>query len=210
MKMKRISLLIAAIVLTTTAMLAQTTSRWGVTAGANINTIHFKQFDILPSKTMWGPQLGVTGEMVFSGIGFGVDGGLLYSLRQGKVDFGSRQAWSSLGYGNEAVAMHYLDVPLHLKFKWRRLNGLENTIMPLLYVGPQFSFLTYGNHHKLNSYPAVNVYLDMGVGVELMERLQVKAGYNFSIGQSFHTKLLDDNVAKNRTWYFNLTWFWER
>ena len=42
---------------------------------------------------------------------------------------------------------------------------------------------------------------------ELMERLQVKAGYNFSVGQSFHTKLLDDNVAKNRTWYLNLTWF---
>jgi hypothetical protein len=53
----------------------------------------------------------------------------------------------------------------------------------------------------------VSVYLDMGAGIELMERLQLRAGYNFSIGQSFHTKLLDDNVAKNRTWYFNLTWF---
>ena len=207
MRMKRISLLIAAIVLTAMTIQAQTSSRWGVTAGVNINNVHFKQSDILPSKTMWGPQLGVTGEMVFSGIGFGVDGALLYSLKQGKVDYGSRQAWSSLGYGNETLAMHYLDVPLHIKLKWQRLNGLENTIMPLIYVGPQFSFLTYGNHHDLNSYPAVNVYLDMGLGVELMERLQVKAGYNFSIGQSFHTKLLDENVAKNRTWYFNFTWF---
>ena len=205
--MKKIYLLIAIVVLTATTIQAQTYSRWGITAGANINTIHFKQSDILPSKTMWGPQLGVTGEMVFSGVGFGVDGALLYSLKQGKVDYGSREAWSSLGFGDETVAMHYLDVPLHLKLKWRRLNRLENTIMPLVYVGPQFSFLTYGNHRNLNSYPAVNVYLDMGFGVELMERWQLKAGYNFSVGQTFHTKLLDDNVAKNRTWYFNLTYF---
>ena len=208
--MKRISLLIAALVLTTAATMAQTSSRWGITAGANINNVHFKQHDIMPSKTMWGPQLGVTGEMNFSGVGFGVDGSVLYSLKQGKVNYGDRTAWSSLGYGNETVSMHYIDVPLHLKLKWRRLEGLENTIMPMIYVGPQFSFLAYGNHKSLNSYPPVNVYLDMGAGIELMERVQIRGGYNFSIGQSFHTKILDDNVAKNRTWYFSITWFLKR
>lgn len=208
--MKRISLLIAALVLTTAATMAQTSSRWGITAGANINNVHFKQHDIMPSKTMWSPQVGVTGEMNFSGVGFGVDGSVLYSLKQGKVNYGDRTAWSSLGYGNETVSMHYIDVPLHLKLKWRRLEGLENTIMPMIYVGPQFSFLAYGNHKSLNSYPPVNVYLDMGAGIELMERVQIRGGYNFSIGQSFHTKILDDNVAKNRTWYFSVTWFLKR
>ena len=208
--MKRISLLIAAIVITAAAGMAQTASRWGITAGANINNIHFKQHDILPTKIMWGPQVGVTGEMNFAGIGFGVDGALLYSLKQGKVDYGYRDAWSWQGFGDETVAMHYIDVPLHLKFKWHKMDGLENTIMPLIYVGPQFSFQAYGNHRNLNSYPPVSVYLDMGVGIELFERLQVKVGYNFSFGQTFHTKLLDDNVAKNRTWYFNLTWFIRR
>ncbi len=208
--MKRISLLIAALVLTAAATMAQTSSRWGITAGANINNVHFKQHDIMPSKTMWGPQVGVTGEMNFSGVGFGVDGSVLYSLKQGKVNYGDRTAWSSLGYGNETVSMHYIDVPLHLKLKWRRLEGLENTIMPMIYVGPQFSFLAYGNHKSLNSYPPVNVYLDMGAGIELMERVQIRGGYNFSIGQSFHTKILDDNVAKNRTWYFSVTWFLKR
>lgn len=205
--MKRISILFAALVLTAAAVMAQSSSRWGITAGANINTIHFKQSDILESKTMWGPQLGVTGEMNFSGIGFGVDASLLYSLDQGKVNYGGREAWSSLGYGDETVAMHYIDVPLHLKFKWHRMEGLENTIMPLLYLGPQFSFLAGANHKSLNTYAPVSVYMDMGLGVELMERVQIRGGYKFSIGQSFHTKLLDENVAKNRTWYFNVTWF---
>ena len=105
--------------------------------------------------------------------------------------------------------MHYLDVPLHLKLKWRRLGGLENTIMPLIYAGPQFSFLVGGSNRNLNAYSPVSVYLDLGAGIEVIERWQLRAGYNFSIGQSFHTKLLDDNVAKNRTWYVNLTWFFK-
>ena len=205
--MKRFTLLIAALLLTTTATMAQTSSRWGITAGANFNEVHFKQTDIVPSKRAWGPQLGVTGEMNFSGIGFGVESGLLYTLKQGKVNYGDRTMWAAVGAGNETVSMHYLDVPLHLKFKWHRLGGFETTLMPLLYVGPQFSFLVGANHKELNSYPPVNVYLDMGAGVELMERVQLRAGYNFSIGQSFHTKLLDENVAKNRTWYLNVTWF---
>jgi hypothetical protein len=193
--------------LATAAMTAQTSSRWGITAGANMNEIHFKQHDILTVDKMWGPQVGVMGEMNFSGIGFGVEGGLLYSLKQGKVHYNDRTAWSSLGFGKETVAMHYIDVPLHLKFKYHRLGGTESTIMPLVYVGPQFSFLAHGTHGDINKYPPVNVYLDMGAGCELMERVQLRAGYNFSVGQSFHTRLLDENVAKNRTWYVNVTWF---
>ena len=204
--MKKLTLLITVLILSTTAM-AQTASRWGITAGANINELHFKQHDIVPTTRMWGPQLGVIGEMNFSGIGFGVEGGLLYTLKQAKVDYGSRTVWSSLGQGNETVSMHYLDVPLHLKFKYHRLGGLESSFMPLVYVGPQFSFLVHGSHGDLNKYPPVNVYLDMGVGCELMERVQVRGGYNFSVGQTLHTKILDENVAKNRTWYVNLTWF---
>ena len=196
-----------AMVIGTVAATAQTSSRWGITAGVNNNEVHFKQQDIVPSERMWGPQLGVTGEMNFSGIGFGAEASLLYTLKQGKVNYGDRTVWSSVGAGNETVAMHYLDVPLHVKLKYNRLNGMETTIMPMLYVGPQFSFLVNGNHRNLNSYPPVNVYLDMGAGMELLERWQLRVGFNFSIGQSFHTKLLDDNVAKNRTWYASLTYF---
>lgn len=205
--MQRFTLLLATLLLMAATATAQTTSRWGITAGATINEVHFKQHDIVPSTRAWGPQLGVTGEMNFSGIGFGVEASALYTLKQGKVNYGEKTVWSSIGAGNETVSMHYLDVPLHLKFKWHRLGGLESTIMPLAYFGPQFSFLMHGNHGDLNKYTPVSVYLDMGIGCELKERIQLRGGYNFSIGQSFHTKMLDENVAKNRTWYFNVTYY---
>ena len=205
--MKKIILFITTLLIATAAASGQTTSRWGITAGATINEVHFKQHDIVPSKRAVGPQLGVTGEMNFSGIGFGVEGSLLYTLKQGKVNYGERTIWESQGFGDEMVSMHYMDVPLHLKFKYNRLGGAESTIMPMVFVGPQFSFLMHGNHGDINKYSPVSVYLDMGLGCELMERVQLRGGYNFSIGQSFHTKMLDENVAKNRTWYFNVTWF---
>ncbi|MBE6315232.1 MAG: PorT family protein [Bacteroidales bacterium] len=205
--MKKIILFITTLLIATAAASGQTTSRWGITAGATINEVHFKQHDIVPSKRAVRPQLGVTGEMNFSGIGFGVEGSLLYTLKQGKVNYGERTIWESQGFGDEMVSMHYLDVPLHLKFKYNRLGGAESTIMPMVFVGPQFSFLMHGNHGDINKYSPVSVYLDMGLGCELMERVQLRGGYNFSIGQSFHTKMLDENVAKNRTWYFNVTWF---
>ncbi|MBR6948522.1 MAG: PorT family protein [Muribaculaceae bacterium] len=205
--MQRFTLLLATLLLMAATATAQTTSRWGITAGATINEVHFKQHDIVPSTRAWGPQLGVTGEMNFSGIGFGVEASALYTLKQGKVNYGEKTVWSSIGAGNETVSMHYLDVPLHLKFKWHRLGGLESTIMPLAYFGPQFSFLMHGNNGDLNKYTPVSVYLDMGIGCELKERILLRGGYNFSIGQSFHTKMLDENVAKNRTWYFNVTYF---
>lgn len=205
--MKKIILFITTLLIATAAASGQTTSRWGITAGATINEVHFKQHDIAPSKRAVGPQLGVTGEMNFSGIGFGVEGSLFYTLKQGKVNYGERTIWESQGFGDEMVSMHYLDVPLHLKFKYNRLGGAESTIMPMVFVGPQFSFLMHGNHGDINKYSPVSVYLDMGLGCELMERVQLRGGYNFSIGQSFHTKMLDENVAKNRTWYFNITWF---
>jgi len=205
--MKKIILFITTLLIATATASGQTTSRWGITAGATINEVHFKQHDIVPSKRAVGPQLGVTGEMNFSGIGFGVEGSLLYTLKQGKVNYGERTIWESQGFGDEMVSMHYLDVPLHLKFKYNRLGGAESTIMPMVFVGPQFSFLMHGNHGDINKYSPVSVYLDMGLGCELMERVQLRGGYNFSIGQSFHTKMLDENVAKNRTWYFNVTWF---
>lgn len=205
--MKKLTLLFSTLLLTCTISLGQTTSRWGITAGANLNEVHFKQHDIVPSTRMVGPQLGVTSEMNFSGIGFGVEASALYTLKQGKVNYGERTIWESQGFGDEMVSMHYLDVPLHLKFKYNRLGGAESTIMPMVFVGPQFSFLMHGNHGNINKYSPVSVYLDMGLGCELMERVQLRGGYNFSIGQSFHTKMLDENVAKNRTWYFNVTWF---
>ena len=51
---------------------AQSTSRWGVVAGADITTLKFDQ-DLFKVDQNVGATLGVMGELMMPGIGFGFD-----------------------------------------------------------------------------------------------------------------------------------------
>lgn len=207
------SLILAAVLtlLSVTLSWSQPVRRWGITAGANLNEIHFKQSDLFKSDRLVGPMIGVTGEMMIPGIGFGLDGSVLYSMRRGKLHMGDLKVWSSQGISTESCNLHYIDVPINLKFKYHKLGGLENTIMPLVFVGPTFSFLA--GHNKIGpddgalDYTKVSVLLRAGVGCELFRKVQLNIGYSFSVGETLRTKLLDENGAKNRTWYATATYY---
>lgn len=206
--MKKIILLLACMLMAV-AIQAQTTTRWGVTAGINYNQLHFKQNGIMKVDRGFGPQVGVTGEMIIPGVGFSVDASLLYSMRSSKLHMGDKLIWSSLGYGNETCLMHYVDVPLNLRFKYHNLDGVENTIMPMVFAGPTFSFIAGNNLDKACNFNSVTVMLHAGIGCELFNRLQIAAAYNFSLGVSARTKLLDENTAKNRCWSLTATYYFK-
>lgn len=207
--MKKIFLAAAMLVVALSQSLnAYAETRWGVTAGANYNEIHFKQGDIFKSDRMVGGNAGLTGELMIPGIGFGVDASVLYSMCNGKLHMGDKKVWSSLGLGTETCTLHYIDIPLNLKFRYHNLDGVENTIMPLAFAGPTISVLA--GHNKVGdqlSYQKLSASFHMGIGCELFNKVQVNVGYQFGIGESLKTKLLDENGAKNRTWFVNLTYF---
>ena len=206
--MKKISLLLAAAIVAIAAQ-AQITTRWGVTAGIGYNELHFKQSDIMKVDRGFGPIVGLTGEMLIPGVGFSVDASLLYAMRTSKLHMGEKTIWSSLGYGNEMCRMHYLDIPLTVRFKYHNLNGVENTIMPMVFAGPTFSIAVGKNLTSALSYKPVSVMLRAGLGCELFNHLQIAAAYNFSVGESAKTKLLDENSAKNRCWTLTATYFFK-
>ena len=203
-------LALAVALLCAVSSFAQPERRWGVTVGGNYNEIHFKQSDIFDSDPMFGGSIGVTGDLMIPGVGFGIDGSILYTFRQGRVHFGDKRAWESQGIETQAVQLHYIDVPLNLKFRYSRLGGLESTIMPFVYAGPTFSFLA--GHNKVGNalkYTTVNVLLHAGIGVELFNKVQISGGYSFSVGQNLGTKILDEHVAKHRTWFVQATYFFK-
>ena len=209
-KMKnRIIAITAIAVAAWTAVAAQTTTRWGVTAGVNYNQIHFKQSDIVDVKRGFGPAAGVTGEMNIHGIGFALEASLLYSMHSSKINFGQWKVWSSDGLGNETVMLHNIDVPVALKFKYNRLNGFENTLKPMVYFGPTFSFRAGGSHRDHIKYNSLTVMLRAGVGMELFNRFQLSVSYNFSVGETLHTVKLDSNAAKNRCWALTATYYFK-
>ena len=201
---------ILAIVMLFIAMLGvnevQGQTRWGVVAGVDYTNLSFDQ-DLFTINQNVGATGGVTGELMIPGIGFGVDASLLYTQRGATLNLGERPLWSSQGYGKENMLLHYLEIPIHLKFKFKNLNGLENTIMPILFAGPEFSFLVGHSNIKAMEYAGGEFGIDVGVGCEILQRFQVNASYCWGMSYALKTKQLDDFSARNRCWKLACTYF---
>ena len=200
---KRI-LVIAAIVFASLSAAAE--FRWGPQAGYVYSDFYWKQ-DLVSTKGMSGFQAGLVGEVMIPGIGFGIDFGLLYNMHGGKVNFGERLVWSSNGYGNETICLHQLSVPFHVRFKYTRFGGLERTIAPFVYAGPEFNFTLAHSKHTPLEYPAGSVGVAAGVGAELFQRLQISLSYTWGLTYEIRTIKLDNFSARSSHWGVNVAWF---
>lgn len=205
--MKRIfSILVLLAIIAIAPSSASAKFRWGATAGVNINSLKFKQ-DIVSIGSTIGYAAGIQGELMFPGIGFGVDFGIGYDQQGAKVNLGEKLIWSSLGYGNEQVYLHNIHIPIHLKFKYTRLNGIENKIAPLVYVGPEFNIQAAHGKCKAFKYSGGDLGITVGVGAELFRKLQVSGAYTWGMTYDLRTKLLDGYSAQSRQWSVRLAYF---
>lgn len=203
--MKYRKIIFTLLVVLATTFGASAEFRWGPTAGVNISDMHWKQ-KLIGSHTVAGPTVGVMGEIMIPGIGFGIDAGLRYQMTGAKVDFGEKEVWSSDGIGNQNVWLHTLQIPLNLRFKWTRMDGVEQYLAPFAYVGPVFSFNLASSDCPAIEYPAASVALQCGVGAEIIERLQVSFGYLWGVTYEARTVKLDNFSAQQRGWQINVAW----
>ena len=173
--------------------------RYGPMLGMNLTTLKFKQSLIEVNKTA-GMSAGVATEIMFPGIGFGINSGIYYEMRGAKLHLGDKLIWSSEGYGTVRSYLHYLEIPFHLRFKWTRMEGLEDYIAPFVFGGPEFGFLV--GHSKLDAldYAGGEVGLACGLGFELWKRWQVSASYTWGMTYALKTAQLTNMSAQNRTW----------
>lgn len=144
---------------------------------------------------------------MFPGIGFGVDIGLMYNMLGAKVNLGERKIWASEGYGNERLMMHCLQIPVHLRFKYTRLNGFEEKVAPLIFGGPDFNIQIAHGKCDAIKFSGGDLGLTAGVGAELFRRWQVTGSYTWGMTYALKTKLLDDFSARNRYWTLRVAYF---
>ena len=180
--------------------------RYAAIAGFENTNLKFKQDLVTVSHTP-SFQVGVQGEMMFPGLGFGIDLGLIYNQLGAKVNLGERKIWASQGYGDERVRLHTLQIPLHLRFKWTRMSGLEDIIAPFVYGGPDFNILV--GHGKCDAfqYAGGDLSLSAGGGVELFRRWQLSFQYSWGMTYALKTKLLDNYSARSRSYAVRLAYF---
>ncbi|MCH5224268.1 MAG: outer membrane beta-barrel protein [Muribaculaceae bacterium] len=197
---------IIAALLSLLTLTASAEFRWGPTAGVNFSTLHWKQ-KIADTSHLTGFSAGLAGELMIPGIGFGIDLALKYNLHGAHVDFGDHKIWAIDGIKNQNVWLHTLEIPLNLKFKWTRMNGVERIIAPFVYGGPVFNFTLGTNDAPAIEHPAGYVAIQVAGGAELFEHYQISAGYSWGVSYQVRTIKLDNYSAQPRGAFINLAYF---
>lgn len=184
---------------------AEAKFRWGPEAGVNISNLYWKQ-DLVKTTRLCGPTVGIKGELMIPGIGFGIDVGLRYQMNGAHVNFGDKKIWSSSGYGNQNLWIHTLQIPVDLRFKWTRMEGFEDYLAPFVFVGPVFSFNCGTNHAPMVEVPGGTVDLQFGLGAEIFQHFQLSADYYIGLSYQTRTVKLDNFSARQRGWNVSLTY----
>lgn len=190
--MKRLQrLFIAMLLVFGVSMTANSQVRFGVKAGMAVNKLSFDE-SILDSDNRNGFTGGLMAEFNLPILNLGVDASLLYVQR-------STKTYSDEGETLGTNRRHYIDIPINLKWKL----GLP-VVKPFVTTGPDFSFLC----SKQNFKDAVenrkfDFAWNVGIGVDILSKVQVAASYGFGITNSSESSLQGewkDIKGKNRFW----------
>lgn len=181
------------------AVVASAQFRYAPVVGYNNTTLDFNQ-KLIDVKSVSGFRAGVTGELMFPGIGFGLDVGALYAMQGAEINLGQKEIWASEGYGKSRLYLHNLEIPVNLKFKWTRMQGLEDYIAPYVFGGPTFSFLLAHSDIKAFHYNVLTLGLQAGIGFEIYRRWHIQGSFNWGMSNAVRSIKLDDYAATNRTW----------
>lgn len=186
---------------------------YGPQLGANFSELKFKQ-KIVDTSMQVGPSAAVQCEFIFTDFGLGIDFGLGYSMTGAKVNLGQKPVWSlpqQGGFGNETTLAHNLWLPVHIRWKWTKMQGVEEIIAPIVYGGPEFNIQlanSRNRNHGIDAYrfSGGDVQLACGAGVELFRHWQITAGYSWGMTYMVKTRLLDDYSARSRGWNVRLAY----
>jgi hypothetical protein len=197
--------LLTVALLASAALSASAEFRWGPMAGVYLGNYHWRQ-PLVESKMQPGFQAGLLGEIMIPGIGFGIDLGVNYSMHASKISLGDQYIWSSDGYGDVDFKMHNIEVPVHLRFKWTRMEGFEQYLAPFAYVGPVFQFHVKQSDCKAIEHPLGSVSIQFGIGAEILRNIQLSGSYMWTPTYSIRTVKLDNFSASNSGWTVNLAY----
>lgn len=180
--------LLVAIVAIFTVGSASADFRWGIKAGLNFSNLNLKNFQSTVTdpgnRTGW--QAGLMAEFTIPIVNIGADASLMY-MRQ---NLDQNDAYSN---------KNFIDLPINLKWKIG-LPVVGKVISPIIYTGPDFLFAL--NKNTINDFKSktCEVGWNVGIGLQLVNHLQVTAGYCFGlngIAEKMGVDAQDMKVKKN-------------
>ncbi|MBD5295563.1 MAG: porin family protein [Bacteroides sp.] len=191
---------------------------FGIKAGLNVNSLKFNK-DIASSDNSCGWTAGVMADFTVPIIGLGCDVSLMYARMNNSSDvtyntinnpnsgvLGDGTMTDGTLNNNSLYGQNFLEIPINLKYKFT-LPVVSNFLKPYLFTGPNFAFRLgkslKDNVQNLKS-RTCQVAWNVGLGVELVNHVQIGASYGFGINNVVE-RITDevntaDFKAKNNYW----------
>lgn len=178
----------------------------GVKGGLNVTDMHLNS-KLLSESSCVGGFIGPTIKFTLPNIGLGIDASALYDYRKAKVTDRVNQ--------EKSVKQEQLSIPVNAHYS----IGLGSTTSVFLFAGPQWSInigdkdfeWTKGSSY---SFKDSNFSVNAGLGITLMDHLQISANYNIAMGKTADIKARDvltdlTEKAKSRTnsWQIAVAYF---
>lgn len=170
---------------------------FGVKAGLNVNKLNHKL-----SENTCGWTAGVMADFTVPIVGLGADVSLMYS----RMNNGNDIPVIDLSNGNVSEAnlygKNFLVLPINLKYKFT-IPVVSNFLKPYVFTGPSFAFrLDKSVTVEDVKSRSCQVDWNVGLGLELINHVQVGASYGFGINNivKYTGDYVNPTKIKNNCW----------
>jgi hypothetical protein len=199
------------VLLATMTVAAQAQVKFGVKGGLNVTSMKLSK-DIVDKSNQTGFFVGPTIKFTIPVVGLGIDAAALYDQRSAEV-------------GDEDIKQQSIQIPVNLRYGF----GLGSTASIFLFAGPQFGFNvgdksfssidTATNTVSNWTLKSSNLSANVGLGLMLLNHLQLSANYNIAIGKTGEFDVLSSTTgaitdvvkgsgnARANSWQLAVTYF---
>jgi hypothetical protein len=189
---KTISRLVLAIALAvgTVAPAAAKIVSFGPKVGVAINKFSISQ-DAFSADNRVGFTGGLTADITLPVVGLGFDVSAMYVRRSADI---LEEVEGSTDPISKTVHNDFIDVPVHVKWKFG-LPIIGNAVTPYIFTGPDFAFRAGKSTVDDIKSKTTDVSWDFGVGVQLMNHVQIGASYGLGLTKAIKTVSSDNNLT---------------
>ena len=173
------------VLLATMTVAAQAQVQFGVKGGLTLTNMKFDN-SIVDKSNQTGFFIGPTINFTLPVVGLGIDASALYDQRSAKIE-GSE----------DKLKQQSIQIPINLRYGF----GLGNTASLYIFAGPQFGFnIGDKTTNLLNNalewrLKDSNLSANLGVGLMLLNHLQVSANYNVALGTTGETNVVNSTLS---------------
>lgn len=170
---------------------AQAQLRYGFRFGGSFAKASLSDAPGMSLKNRSGFSGGLMLEWQMEKNGFAPDIAILYTRYNTRLMEGSSTPHS--------FGRNFIEVPLHLKYKFF-LSKTKNLVAPLVYTGPSLMFrLGHGDARPIST-KTLQPGWDVGLGIDIINFIQLTAGYRFGLGNAVKESLPEGVKLHTNGW----------